>query len=92
MTVPCVRKKDLYLNLNTFIIFPTRLISSLSISGLVIPDVSILLCEKYRAFLMYEGQLFTQGCSHWYMNWDIFSVVLSQLDTFVDVQRLTKII
>ena len=88
MTVPCVRKKNLYLN--TFIIFQTRLISFLSISGLVIPDVSILLCEKYRAF-MYEGQLFTQGCSHWYMNWDIFSVVLSQLDTFIDVQRLRMI-
>ena len=38
--------------------------------------------------LMYQGKFFIHGCSHWYMNWDIFLVVLSQLDTFVHVQRL----
>ena len=30
--------------------------------------------------------------ANWSTNWDIILVVLSQLDTFVDVQRLTKMI
>ena len=30
---------------------------------------------------MYEGKLLTYGCSHWFTNWDIFSFMLSQLDT-----------
>ena len=31
--------------------------------------------------LMYEGRFFTYGCSHLSTNWDIFSVMLSQLET-----------
>ena len=30
---------------------------------------------------IYEGKLVTYGCSHLSTNWDIFSVILSQLET-----------
>ena len=32
-------------------------------------------------FFIYEGKLVTYGCSHLSTNWDIFSVILSQLET-----------
>ena len=31
--------------------------------------------------LIYEGRFLTYGCSHLSTNWDIFSVMLSQLET-----------
>ena len=30
---------------------------------------------------IYEGKLVTYGCSHLSTNWDIFSIILSQLET-----------
>ena len=45
------------------------------------------MCGQFRGFmnlvvsLMYEGRLFMYGCSHLSTNWDIFSVMLSQLET-----------
>ena len=41
---------------------------------------SIWLINSVVSFT-YEGRLFTYGCSHLSTNWDIFSVMLSQLET-----------
>ena len=43
--------------------------------------IRIILCP-------FIGKILIYGCSHWSTNQDIILVVLSQLDTFVDVQRL----
>ena len=50
----------------------------------------LLVQFNFFVSLMYEGKLLPYGRSYWSTNWDIILVVLSQLDTFVDVQRLTK--
>ena len=41
---------------------------------------SIWLINSVVSFT-YEGRLFTYGCSHLSTNWDIFSFILSQLET-----------
>ena len=43
-------------------------------------NCSIWFMNSVVSFI-YEGKLVTDGCSHLSTNWDIFSVILSQLET-----------
>ena len=59
--------------LDSFVLWNVCIIGSLVLS--------IRLMNSVVSFTYYEGRLFTYGCSHLSTNWDIFSVMLSQLET-----------
>ena len=56
----------------------TSIEASLHCVGILV--VSIVLMNSVES-LIYEGRFFMYGCNHLLINWNIFSVMLLQLET-----------